>query len=128
MKKRIFKTIGVNGSRLVGTLSAALFLFASCSKNSNSVNTGPVLPAEAIRGTTLNGGNVKGVMLADSTYTVNGDLTVLPKDTLIIQAGAKVNVTGNHAFYVQGIIQSLGTPQKPITFTSPVAQPGQWGG
>jgi hypothetical protein len=88
-----------------------------------------VLPAEAIRGTTLNGGNVKGVMLSDSTYTINGDLTVLKGDTLTIQPGATVNVTGNHAFYIQGTIRSLGAAAKPIVFTSTVAQsPGQWGG
>jgi len=105
------------------------YILSACVKNSTTINTGPQLPAEAIRGTTLNGGNVKGVMLSDSTYTVNGDLTVLPTDTLIIQPGATINVTGNHAFYIQGYIQSLGTQAKPITFTSTVAQqPGQWGG
>jgi hypothetical protein len=107
----------------------ALSLYTACTKSTYTVNTGPQLPAEAIRGTVLNGGNVKGVLLSDSTYTMNGDLTVLPSDTLIIQAGATINVTGNHAFYIQGIIQSLGTQAKPITFTSTVAQqPGQWGG
>ena len=105
-------------------------VFAGCSKSSNNVNTGPVLPAQAIRGTTLNGGNIKGVMLADSTYTINGNLTVLPSDTLIIQAGATIKVNGNQAFYVQGTIASLGTPTKPIVFTSSSGQmaPGQWGG
>ncbi|HZK64005.1 MAG TPA: right-handed parallel beta-helix repeat-containing protein [Puia sp.] len=103
--------------------------FSTCTKNSTTAFTGPIIPAEAIRGTILNGGNVKGVMLGDSTYTMNGDLTVLPADTLTIQAGATINVTGNHAFYIQGIIQSLGTQAKPITFTSTgMQQPGQWGG
>ncbi len=106
----------------------AAFIFSAC-KKSTTVSTGPQLPANAIRGTTLNGGNVKGTMLADSTYTINGDITVLPTDTLTIQAGATVNVNGNHAFYIQGIIQSLGTQSKPIVFTSSVSQsPGQWGG
>jgi hypothetical protein len=115
--------------RMLALVAASILAFVACTKNSTTVNTGPQLPAEAIRGTVLNGGNIKGVMLADSTYTVNGDLTVLPPDTLTIQAGAKINVTGNHAFYIQGIIQSLGTQAKPIVFTSTVAQqPGQWGG
>jgi hypothetical protein len=105
-----------------------IYIMAGCTKSSNTVSTGPVLPAEAIRGTILNGGNVKGVMLSDSIYTVNGDLTVLPTDTLTIQPGATINITGNHAFYIQGTIQSLGTSTKPIIFQSLTAQPGQWGG
>ncbi|MDQ2720985.1 MAG: hypothetical protein M3Z26_14660 [Bacteroidota bacterium] len=108
---------------------AVMLMFSACSKNSITVNRGPQLPAEAIRGTVLNGGNVKGVLLSDSVYTVNGDLTVLPSDTLTIQPGTTINLTGNHAFYIQGIIQSLGTQVKPITFTSTVSQqPGAWGG
>jgi hypothetical protein len=108
-----------------------LLLLAGCSKNNSnsSVSTGVQLPANAIRSTTIKAGNIKGTMLSDSTYTVLGDVTVLPTDTLTIQPGATINMTGNNAFYIQGIIQSLGTQAKPITFTSTVAQsPGQWGG
>ncbi len=103
-------------------------IFIACTKSSTTVNTGPVLPAEAIRGTTLSGGNVKGVMLTDSVYTVNGDLTVLKGDTLSVQPGATINIPANHAFYIQGTIISQGTQAKPVVFQSPVAQPGQWGG
>lgn len=117
-----------NCTKVIGLAAAAGFTFAACSKSSSSANSGPVLPAQAITKTTLNGGNIKGVMLADSTYTMNGDLVVLKTDTLIIQAGATINVPANHAFYIQGTIMSLGTQAKPITFTAPVAQVGQWGG
>jgi hypothetical protein len=116
------------GTMLTGLLAAGTLIFSSCSKNNAGATAGPQLPAEAIRGTTLNGGNVKGVMLTDSTYTVNGDITVLKGDTLTVQAGATINVPGNHAFYVQGVFQSLGTSAKPVVFQSPTAQPGQWGG
>jgi hypothetical protein len=127
--KKMINRIVVKGAKITAVAAMALYIFSACTKSSNTVNTGPVLPAEAIRGTILNGGNVKGVMLSDSTYTMNGDLTVLPNDTLTIQPGATINVTGNHAFHIQGIIQSLGTQAKPITITSTVAQqPGQWGG
>jgi hypothetical protein len=112
-----------------GTFVLAGFLFNACSKSTATSNTGPQLPAEAIRGTTIAGGNVKGVMLSDSTYTINGDLVVLKGDTLTIQAGATIKETGNHAFYVQGTFQSLGTPSKPVIITTSLAQqPGQWGG
>lgn len=124
MKNRISP---VNG--LFAAITAIAAMLAGCSKNSNNVNTGPVLPAQAIRGTTLNGGNIKGVMLSDSTYTVSGNLTVLPGDTLTVQPGAVIKVNGNSAFYVQGTINSVGTPTKPIVFTTTgPAQPGQWGG
>lgn len=128
MKKMLNQTF-VKFAKMTAASAVAAFIFSACTKSSSSAVTGPVLPAQAIRGTTLNGGNVKGVLLSDSTYTMNGDLTVLPNDTLTIQAGATVNVTGNHAFYVQGVIQSLGTQAKPILFTTTLApQPGQWGG
>jgi Right handed beta helix region len=115
-------------SRMIAISAMAAFIFSSCTKTSSSVSTGPQLPAEAIRGTILNGGNVKGVLLADSTYTMNGDLTVLPTDTLVFQAGATVNITGNHAFYIQGVIISQGTKAKPVTLTTATQQPGDWGG
>jgi hypothetical protein len=128
MKTTVNLSLG-NGLCRVAFALTGMSIFCACTKNSTSVKTGPQLPAEAIRGTVLNGGNVKGVMLSDSIYTMNGDLTVLPTDTLTIQPGATINVTGNHAFYIQGVIQSLGTQAKPIVFTSTVAQaPGQWGG
>ena len=114
--------------KLTGLATAAVLIFSACTKNSSSANSGPQLPAEAIRGTVISGGNIKGVMLTDSTYTINGDVTVLKGDTLMVQPGATINIPGNHAFYIQGTILSLGTPQQPITFTAPVAQPGQrWG-
>lgn len=112
-----------------GLFITAGILFSACSKNSTTASSGPQLPAEAIRGTTISGGNVKGVMLSDSTYTINGDLVVLKGDTLTIQAGATIKETGNHAFYIQGTLLSLGTPSKPITITTTLTQqPGQWGG
>ncbi|HXB06923.1 MAG TPA: right-handed parallel beta-helix repeat-containing protein [Puia sp.] len=114
--------------KITGIFAVAGMLFSSCSKNNSSASTGVVLPGNAIRGTIIAGGNIKGTMLADSTYTLNGDVTVLKTDTLIIQAGAKIVVPANHAFYIQGIIASLGTATKPVVFTAPIAQPGQWGG
>jgi hypothetical protein len=87
------------------------------------------LPANAIRSTTLPAGNIKGVMLADSTYTINGDQNILKGDTLLIQAGATVKVNGAFGFYVNGTVLSLGTQAKPITITTALTpQPGQWAG
>ena len=108
-------------------LSAGCFF--ACSKNSTTANSGPQLPAEAIRGTVLAAGNIKGVMLSDSTYTINGDQNILKGDTLTIQPGATIKVTGAYGFYVNGTVLSLGTQAKPITFTTSLTpQPGQWAG
>ena len=75
--KKMLNQVLVKCTKMTVGAAVAAFIFSACSKNSSSVNTGPQLPAEAIRGTILNAGNVKGVMLTDSTYTVNGDLSVL---------------------------------------------------
>jgi hypothetical protein len=119
----LVKTLGVAG------LMVSTGFFFACSKNNTTANAGPQLPANAIRSTTIPKGNIKGTMLSDSTYTVNGDVTILKGDTLTIQPGATINMTGNYALYVNGIVQSLGTQAKPITFTTSLtAKPGQWGG
>lgn len=129
MKKTFNPSLVKCTKMIVASAAVAAFIFSSCTKSSTTVNTGPQLPAEAIRGTILNAGNYKGVLLSDSTYTVNGDVSVLPTDTLIIQPGATIKMTGNYAFLVQGIIESLGTQAKPVTITSSVSQtPGQWRG
>jgi hypothetical protein len=113
----------------VAALLVSTGFYFGCSKSSTSANTGPQLPANAIRTTTIGGGNIKGTMLTDSTYTINGDVTILKGDTLTVQPGAVIKVTGDYAFYVNGIVQSLGTQAKPITFTTSLAaKPGQWGG
>lgn len=119
MKSRHLLSLFVSGS----------LLFTACSKSSTTANTGPQLPAEAIRGTAISGGNIKGVMLSDSTYMVSGNVTVLAGDTLTIQPGATIKMTGAYAFNVNGVIAGLGTQAKPITFTTSGSQaPGQWGG
>jgi Right handed beta helix region len=123
LKHSLTKALGVASLFISGNL-----LFTACSKNSSSTNTPKVTATVIGSNTTLTGGAWKGVMLAGQTYTINGDITVLPTDSLIVQAGATINLPGNHAFYVQGVFQSLGTPTQPITFTAPTAQPGQWGG
>ncbi|HEV3325669.1 MAG TPA: hypothetical protein VG052_08680, partial [Puia sp.] len=58
-----FSHLFTTATMVTGLFAAGALLFSSCSKNSSTAGTGTVLPAEAIRGTTLSGGNVKGVML-----------------------------------------------------------------
>jgi hypothetical protein len=120
----------IQGFRVAGLFISAGLLFAACSKSSNSANKGVVLPANAIRSTTVAGGNIKGTMLTDSTYIVMGDLNILPGDSLIIQPGTTVKFYANNKVTVQGTILSLGTATQPITITtdSTNVHPGMWGG
>jgi hypothetical protein len=127
MKKTALQALADRGAILI-LIVAALSIYSSCTKPSTTVNKGVQLPAEAIRGTTLSGGNIKGVFLSDSTYTMNGDLTVLPTDTIVFQPGSTVMIPGNHAFYIQGTIISEGTQANPVVLTTPTQQPGDWGG
>ena len=109
-------------------LSMAAMVLTSCSKSSEGNNVLPAQPASnPITGTTLSG-NLKGTLLTGTTYTVAGNVTVGPKDTLFVQRGVTVNVTANSAFYVQGTLISEGSQSSPITFTAPGAKPGSWGG
>ena len=113
---------------VAGLSLIATTLLTSCSKSSEGNNVAPAQPASnPITGTTLSG-NVKGTLLTGKTYTVSGDVTVAPKDTLFVQRGVTVNVTGNSTFYVQGTLISEGSQASPITFTASSAKPGSWGG
>ncbi|MEO6314108.1 MAG: hypothetical protein ABIU63_12675 [Chitinophagaceae bacterium] len=62
-------------------------------------------------------GSIKGTMIAGRTYVVDGscgDITVNAGDTLTIQPGVTINVTGNIAIIVKGVLLSLGTAANPI--------------
>lgn len=107
------------------------FMIASCSKSGTTHTTPPVGPPPgAITNTIIPGGNIKGIMLSDSTYTINGDVTVLAADTLTILPGATIKVAMGKSFHVHGIINSLGSRAKPILFTSSASpqQVADWGG
>jgi hypothetical protein len=64
-------------------------------------------------------GVIKGTLMADSTYTVSGDVYI--EDTLVVQPGVQVNFPGNavYSFIVKGTFLSLGSREKPIYFTVP---------
>jgi hypothetical protein len=62
-------------------------------------------------------GNIKGTMLGGKTYTLGGDVYVLPTDTLIIQSGVTVNVTNQAGIIVEGTFISIGTQASPNWLT-----------
>jgi hypothetical protein len=88
----------------------------------------------------LPAGNVEGTWEKNTTYIAGGTLTIAKGKTLTIQEGVTVifDGTGTQAapeLSVQGKLYSMGTEDKPITFTIPEAKrtkanifAGTWGG
>jgi hypothetical protein len=116
-------------TRALGGLTFGLLALTSCKKTENlTITSTPQPSSHPITSTTLSG-NLKGTLLSTvGTYTMSGDVYVAPKDTLYVQKGVTVNVTNNSAFFVDGTLIVEGTAASPVTFTSPVAKRGQWGG
>lgn len=123
----------------------AMALLTSCVKSKETVNVSqplfevgqPVSNAAPIHG------SVKGTMLTDQVYYIDGDVTVNHGDTLVMQPGVKVYFTGNYNIVVKGSFLSLGSKDKPnyITYkdlvktdvvgqdpTTDPAYKGSWGG
>ena len=100
------------------TLSILTFGFFSCSKTEEVTVSAPLLTiGKSVDNKAPISGSIKGTMKSDSTYTVNGDVFINEKDTLLIQPGVKVLFTGNYNFVVKGTLLALGTQAKQIYFT-----------
>ena len=104
------------------SLGMALFALAACSKKKDTVlvSVPQILIGKAISNNApLTTGTYKGTMLANQTYTVNGDITINAGDTLLIQKGVKINMAKGANFIVNGDLISLGTKDAPVTITDP---------
>src|SRR5215467_8965727 len=62
-------------------------------------------------------GAIKGTMLSGKTYTIGCDVSINQGDTLMIQAGAHINVKGKSGIFVLGSLISLGTKDAPVWIT-----------
>jgi hypothetical protein len=104
-------------------LSLSILAFAACKKkSSDNVIVAPpqIQVGKAISNSApLTTGSYKGTMLANQTYTVNGDITVNAGDTLLIQKGVKILMAKGANFFVNGTLVSLGTSDAPNTITYP---------
>lgn len=69
--------------------------------------------------TVLNSGNVFGNWYKEnSPYIVNGDITIPADSVLQIEAGVKIEFTGDYLFSIKGAIQANGKEADTIRFTS----------
>jgi hypothetical protein len=109
----------------VATLISGL---ASCSKKDTTTVIKPTVPASNPIAPGNISGFVRGTFTTGNTYTITGDLTIKPGDTLASQQGVTVIVKNDAQIFVQGTLNLVGTKSQPISFNSDNNQPGSWGG
>ncbi len=63
-------------------------------------------------------GEVSGVWTADSTYIIDGEITIPDDSTLTIEPGVHVIFSGHYKFNVQGQLLAIGTEIDSIHFTT----------
>src|SRR5512143_3363976 len=89
-------------------------------------------PAHAARpAATIVGGNI----ITNTTWTRAGspyilqtqNVTVMDNVTLTIEAGVTVEVNAGRSLWVSGVLQAVGTPTQPITFTRMAGATQPWG-
>lgn len=63
-----------------------------------------------------------------SPYIITGDVVIFPGKVLTIEPGVEIRFAGHYSFEVRGILESNGTAELPISFTSNLASPkkGDW--
>ncbi len=104
---------------LGATLITASMFLPSCSKNDTiDVSKPPLVIGQEVSDAAPLHGSLKGTMLTGKTYTLDGDITVLPGDTLLMQSGVKLKVGKGLTILVQGVFISLGTKDQPNWITA----------
>lgn len=65
-----------------------------------------------------------------SPYIITGDVVIFPGKVLTIEPGVEIKFDGHYFFEVRGILESNGTAELPISFTSNFGSPkkGDWVG
>lgn len=109
-------------NQLLLMLSAGAMFVASCKKSdgdNTQISTPPLQIGQTVSDAAPLCGTIKGTMLSGKTYTIGCDVTVNAGDTLLLQSGVHVNVTGNYSITVKGTLISLGTKENPNWFTVP---------
>ena len=108
--------------------SVTCSILFSCSKKDTTTTSTPPIPVSNPIAPGNISGFVKGTLTTGNTYTITGDITVKPGDTLASQEGVTVIVTNDAQINVQGVLSIIGTKDKPVSFNSDSHAPGSWGG
>ncbi len=118
---RIEKFSGYAARLTLGVLPG---LGAGNAFSGNSVNRIQLQSGSLAANATLRyGAGLEGYELEDGVLTINAGVT------LGVEGGAQVFVRTNRYLNVNGVLNAIGTPTRPITFTSFAnSGPGQWGG
>jgi hypothetical protein len=110
MKKYFFLTISI----------IAVAFISSCKKTENrDIWKAVIVPASPVSDAAPLSGTIKGTMLAGKTYTIGGDVIINEGDTLTVQDGVTVNITGKFGIAVKGSLICIGTKDHPNRFTFP---------
>lgn len=99
----------------------SLLALASCSKKKDTavISTPLYKVGQSVSSSAPLSGAIKGTMLANTTYTISGDVTINAGDTLLIQQGVTVKVLNGSNFIVNGILISLGSKAAPVEIEDP---------
>ncbi|HEY6900491.1 MAG TPA: hypothetical protein VI233_07605 [Puia sp.] len=93
---------------------------ASCRKTEHKdLWQAVIVPASPVSDSIPLKGTIKGTMLAGKTYTIGGDVFINEGDTLMVQEGVTVNITGKYGIGVKGSLICIGTKDRPNKFTFP---------
>jgi hypothetical protein len=121
---------------LLCAMSVLVFL-ASCSKNTDDEEINPVVPVVPSNTVEVSGDLAANTTwTADKIYLLKGNVFVTGNATLTIQPGTIIKgdkITKGALVITRGAkIMAVGTPEKPIVFTSAVVagsrDKGDWGG
>jgi hypothetical protein len=104
-------------------------LISSCSKTDHKdLWQAVIVPASPVSDAAPLSGTIKGTMLAGKTYTIGADVFINEGDTLTIQSGVTINVTGKFGIGVKGSLICIGTKDHPNRFTFPgITKTDQYG-
>lgn len=107
---------------------AGLFI-TSCKKTDHKdLWQAVIVPASPVSDSVPLKGTIKGTMLAGKTYTIGADVFINEGDTLTIQEGVTINITGKYGIGVKGSLLSIGTKAHPNRFTFPgITKTDQYG-
>src|SRR5882762_10861972 len=94
--------------RYLTLLAFPAFMLSCSKKDSTTVTTPPVPVSNPIAPGNVSG-FVKGTFTSGNTYTITGDLTIKPGDTLASQEGVIVIVKNDAQIFVQGVLSLVGT-------------------